>query len=184
MSDSVKIIQVKKLLIGLSGYLGQTIKDEQISMYAEDLEEYPLEEISNAIKTIRKQRVWNRFPLPAEILQYAPSYKGTTDEQADIIAGRIMRAVFKFGRENHEGARAWLGELAWEVFTGFGTKGGSWFTFCSESLVSEDGGDRARLKKHGVSVINRAKRKTSYAQLESDETKKRIMNMVKIRDIE
>jgi len=181
VSDSVKIIQVKKLLIGLSGYLGQTIKDEQISMYAEDLEEYPLEEISNAIKKIRKQRVWNRFPLPAEILHYAPSYKGSPEEQADIIAGRIIDAVSKFGYVNSEKAREWLGEIGWTVFQGYGL---SWDAFCRTLLNSEIGNTRARLRGLGISIITRTKRKDNYAQLASEETHKRITNLVKIKEIE
>lgn len=123
---------IKKTLLATAAYFGQTLTELQLTMYAEDLSDFPANEIAAAIKKIRVDPKQQRFPLPAKIRETI-SPAPDPETEAKEAAARIIGAIREFGWCNPEGARRYVGELAWSAITTMG----SWEGLCENLQASQ-----------------------------------------------
>lgn len=144
-----ELVTLKKFLLANAMYFGQEIKDTVLQMYAEDLEDLPLDGVVQAIKALRRDPKTFRVPLPAQIR--ARLCPPVTDEHEAVEASaRIWGAIATFGWPNPDGARDHIGPLGWQVVE----RMGGWRSICDES---NDAGPsmRAQMRELAKSIIAR-----------------------------
>lgn len=127
-SDKTKTI--KKLWIGLAEYYRMNLTDNQLTMYAEDLEDLEISEVAQAFKRIRREELFEFLPLPAKIRSMI---LGSTKDLALDASNLIVEAMSRFGYTNPESARAFIGELGWKVVQ----REGGWQSLC-ERTTNDD----------------------------------------------
>lgn len=130
-----EIIQLKKLIIAMSLYYGQTLQDQVVALYAEDLSDLPFDRVVQVLKEVRRDPKTTRFPLPAVIRQRIAPEKRDPETEALEASNRIVEAVAKIGPYQSERARAFIGELGWLVVQ----REGGWMNLC-ETLTNDNQG--------------------------------------------
>lgn len=142
--------QVKLLLVGLAAYFDKKLSDTQLAMYAEDLEDLPLEELAAAVRAYRKNPKNTQFPLPSK-LREAIAPQETPEDAARLAESEVWEAVARYGWPNPKEAQMALGALAWEGVQRFG----GWDRVCASA--NEDGSTfRAQMRGTLESVYRRA----------------------------
>jgi len=124
---------LKKLIIHVAEYYDRDIKPAAVLMMANDLKEYPLDEINQAYEKYRKADKLFKFPMPAQIIAIMcpePSEENLARE----IASKISQAVTKFGWPNADDAKNYIGEIGWRVVE----RRGGWSYICQNLGVSID----------------------------------------------
>jgi hypothetical protein len=116
MQPSEKRALIYDLVVKMSVYYRSPITDkEQIRMYADDLMDLDLDDISTAFKIYRMDPENVRPPLPSQLKALLlPS----DDAQARDAVSRINEALIRFSGDydyHIEKARAYIGELGWAV---------------------------------------------------------------------
>jgi hypothetical protein len=122
MNDLQKI---KMLIVGLAEYLQLTLSQEQVVMYANELERDGVEFVGRAIQSIQKHphNFYGKFPLPSQLREIA---KGNDEDFALEASLKIIKSVSRYGYPNPTEARAFIGELGWSVVQAYG----GWTTVC------------------------------------------------------
>lgn len=125
MMNDREFVELKKLIIYVSDYYGRELKPETITMMANDLREFSLEEVRKAYEKFRKEDKLFKFPMPAQIISIIrPLPSG--EDQAKEIAARITHAVSKYGYPNGKEARIYIGEIGWKIVE----RKGGWNYIC------------------------------------------------------
>lgn len=139
---------IRKLLLGLAEYFRfQITSRELLNAYVEDLEDLDLNALGVAIKRARRESKF--FPLPAVIREYI---LGSTKDEAQEAAGKIVEAIHKFGWPNPDKARALIGELGWKVVE----REGGWENLCkSIQDYSELGMRKAQWRELAGAIARR-----------------------------
>jgi hypothetical protein len=122
--------QIKLLLNGLAEYYGVTLTPSRLAMYAEDLEDLPIDVLGMAIRTIRRNPAHKFFPLPSAIRE---EILGSAKDEALEAANRLIEAMHKYGYTNPERAKAHMGDLAWHIVE----REGGWTNLC-QRVQSDD----------------------------------------------
>jgi hypothetical protein len=91
------------------------------------------------------------FPLPAHIRQKINPTINERDDSIDAV-NRIISAVSKFGRNNNDRAREWIGELGWETCKRFG----GWEILCEVLNFDNEGTIRAQLRELAQVVLKKS----------------------------
>lgn len=126
--------RLKALISATGAYYGQIIDDDVLVMYVNDLSDLPFTRVIDELESARRDPKNARFPLPAVIRNRIQPQDADSDEiRAHMAASRIPEAVAKFGWNNPAGARAHMGELAWQVIE----RDGGWRQLC-QTLNSEN----------------------------------------------
>lgn len=149
-AENLKRIQAMLLL--LAEYFQKQLTQNQLRMYAEDLEEYGHEAVGHAIKKFKADKANKFYPLPAhliEIMQPAVN----PDHEAVEVMNRIWTAIAQHGWPNPKPAREYIGELGWAVVERYG----GWKNICQEANDSDGGIMKAQLRETVKSVVGRAK---------------------------
>ena len=82
-------IELATLITGMAELYNKTLSEAAITIYITALEKYPIEEIKPAINNIVTQRVYAKFPLPAEFIEYInPS--GNLEARALIAVEEVL----------------------------------------------------------------------------------------------
>ena len=103
-----------EVLIGMAEVFGETLTDTRLKAYLKVLRQVTVEELKRAGELILVDETLRRFPLPAQILAVChPAL--SPEEESKEVAGRIIAAVPKYGYSNQEEAKAYIGDLGWEV---------------------------------------------------------------------
>lgn len=123
-----KLIEIKKILAGLSVYYNQNISVEQLTMYADDLNELTLDELAIAIKKVRLNPAIKYMPKPAEIIEQV---RGNENHAAIALANLVVEAIGKFGHNNAHRAKEFLGEKGWELVK----REGGWESICERTTI-------------------------------------------------
>lgn len=119
-----KMLEIKTILVGLAEYYGITLSPNQLSMYAEDLQDLSPQELKICIKIIRTTS--NYFPRPSVILEAA---RGNYKDHGIELSNRIIEAMTKFGWSNPDQAKNHIGELGWKIVQ----QAGGWARICETS---------------------------------------------------
>lgn len=128
--NAQKLKELKKLYIGLAEYYRVEITPGQLNAYAEDLFDLDLDLVAAAISRIRKTPGNVFFPLPAVIRE---AVQGSARDEAIEASNRIVQAMSRFGWNNPEGARNFIGELGWRVVE----REGGWQSLCQRTTNEE-----------------------------------------------
>jgi len=123
-----KLIEIKKILAGLSVYYNQNISVEQLAMYAIDLHDLNLDELAVAIKRVRMNPSIKHMPRPAEIIEQV---RGNENHDAITMANKIVEAIGKYGYNNSDKAKSFLGDKGWEIVK----RDGGWASICERATI-------------------------------------------------
>lgn len=144
--DYEKLKQIKKLLIGLAEYFSRELTPGQLAMYADDLVDLDIEKLATAIQLVRKQNKF--FPMPSEIREAAI---GSVRDEALEVASSIAAAMSRYGWNNSERARAFIGPVGWRVVE----YEGGWENLCASVQNEEIGTRKAQWREMAAVVIKR-----------------------------
>lgn len=105
--------QIAQIIIGLGIYYGMKLLPEQVDMYVEDLRDLDPNSLREAVIRYRNEPANVFFPRPAQL---KGMLEPSGDEIGRDVAARITTALGRFGGEdNNERAKAFIGEVGWEV---------------------------------------------------------------------
>lgn len=124
---------LKETIILTASYYGRTLSEPVLNMYADDLQDLPVDLVIEAYRRYRRNPKNTQFPLPAQIRGIvAPEVD--PDSAAREIAARITAAIPKFGWCNSNEARAYIGEVGWAVVE----RQGGWMYLCQHHGLELD----------------------------------------------
>lgn len=171
MSDQVKFFAIRKLWLQYSKYYRETLPDEVLSMYAEQLMDLEIEKISAAFRVMLNDQTLTRLPFPNRVRSIA---NRDCDTQGQLIANRILAAVRAHGWPNPERAKEKVGEYTWGVVLGLG----GWEAVCHRFNENEST-TLAQIRDFANSYREQKRRdeaeqKTSGPALTYDELRKQI----------
>ncbi len=128
MTDAQRI---KILWSALGTYYQRPIDDVTLGMYAEDVADVPVALVEQAMKQYRRDPKNRVVPLPAQIRALAqPESQPVSNKALSVdAAARIISAIKKYGWNNPEDARKYIGELGWEVVQ----RQGGWMAQCEST---------------------------------------------------
>jgi hypothetical protein len=143
--------ELAKIVFALGAYYDKKLSPEQIKMYVDDLSVLTPQELNFAIKQYRNDPANSFFPLPAKLIGIIKPVE-TDQDLGRLVAGWIMSAVLKFGSYRVQEAKAFMGEIAWEVVK----LQGGWASICA--LDTEDlKAEQPRWRDIAMSVNKRSK---------------------------
>lgn len=127
------ILQLKEAISLTAAYYRQTIPDEVLLMYVEDLMDLPTETVVNAYNDYRKNPKNKSFPLPSQIRDLITPVLNN-EEQGREISARIQSAIVKYGYANPTEAQNYIGPIGWKVVSDFG----GWSHICENHGLNLD----------------------------------------------
>lgn len=140
------------VLIDAYYYEGKQLLPRQVSMFADDLEEFDPEALQEACVVYRKRLVpegcYPRPPRPSDLIAILQPKVDAKDEAA-LIANNIHAAIGRFGAPNMAAAREHLGAAAWAVVRMRGT----WEDLCRSCTVENQGTTVAQLRELARAVL-------------------------------
>lgn len=141
------------LFVAMAAYYGHDIADAALQLYVEDLSDLEIGAIKYTLTQMRRDPKVRRMPLPAEIREMIRPAQISDDDQAREAAARILTAISRFGWNNHERARAYVGELGWAVVQAQG----GWMQLCEEVTDSRVGTYQAQWRDLAASIQRRSR---------------------------
>lgn len=165
MSD---LQNIKKALFYLSQYLQSELTDEQIVMYATELEKDGLQFVVAACNCVKNstENYYGKFPTPAQLRVLV---NGSDDDYALETSLKIIRSVSKFGHMQAKEARDFIGQLGWDVVNSYG----GWANVCSTLEADKVSIAQSQYTKTAKMLIGAARRpERDGASLASPETRK------------
>lgn len=144
--------QVGQVIVLTAQYYERKLTPELVSLMVDDLEDLEADAVIEAFREYRRNPANRFFPLPGQIRAIVTP--GLDDQSAARdAAGRILSAVARFGWNNPERARVYVGALAWAVVE----RQGGWRNIC-ETLTYENSGQiQAQWRDLALAISNRAK---------------------------
>jgi hypothetical protein len=129
-------------LQGMANLYGKDISDEGAELLVRVLERYPPEFVMSALERCTLELP--KFPTIAEIIERMPGQHSITpDQEATLLANRIIARIGLDGYTNPHRAREKIGEIGWQAIL---QSYGSWEAICglkADQLPSA----RAQLEK-------------------------------------
>ena len=145
--------QIQELWFKIGRYYDRILNDEQIKMYAEDCQQYSIEQLLDAFHVYRRNPYNQKVPLPSQLITIINPDE-SQKEAAQEAVSRIWQAIGQFGYTNPSGAREFVGELGWAVVT----RMGGWNSLCCEQATIRDAGIiRAQMRDLAVAIYDRTK---------------------------
>lgn len=128
-----EILQLRGTLALYAAYYRQQLPDAVVVMYAEDLADLDFATVSAALRAYRANPKNRTMPLPAQIREMLEP-QVDPESAAREIAARITAAIPKFGWCNSQEARAYIGEVGWQVVL----DQGGWMHICQHHGLEID----------------------------------------------
>jgi hypothetical protein len=124
--DLNKKLELSKVIKSVASIYNKSLDIGAIEMMIDLFEGYELEKIKSAYKHFMSTAKASHFPMPGQIIEILnPSL--STEAKANQIARMIPEAILKFGYPNPTEAKAYIGEIGWQIVQ---SKGG-WFDVCN-----------------------------------------------------
>lgn len=124
-------------------------KPPVVSFWFDALGKYPVPAFKAAMDRLIKE---DRFPTIKDV-ELALGSAVNPEDDAIVIAGRIVSAISRFGAWGPEDAKAMIGSVGWEVVR----LSGGWSTVCEVSL-SDLGMKQAQWRELARSMLERGGR--------------------------
>lgn len=140
--------QLGKVITATAMYYQRQITTEVVSMMVSDLEDLPFEKVVKAYETLRRDPKTQGFPLPAKIRGVVAPTPTVETEARDVIE-KIKIAIGKFGYMRGEEARAYVGEIGWQIVRGLG----GWMAVCQSNFI-HNSALIAQARARGEDLIN------------------------------
>ena len=153
--------EIMKLIFALGEYYDKKLTPEQLEMYSQDLSSLSPDELRQAIMKYRGDGKNERFPLPAKLIEMVRPKSNELDEGRDV-ASRVIAAVGKFGSYNSEGARAYAGEVGWEIVQRFG----GWRALCQDLTSENQNMMFAQMRDLAMTLVKRSREGTIATPVE------------------
>jgi hypothetical protein len=119
MDEKRKLIG--KTLLDLARFYAYDIGEKQFHMYVDVLMNFSVEEFSDAVKMYLIDSNNTKFPIPPHSIIIKTTRNGPSDDDfANEVAARVHQAVSKFGYPSPEKAKAFIGEVGWDVVRSYG----------------------------------------------------------------
>ena len=123
---------IAEVIVAVAELFQFEMTETSCAMYVAVIGRVPLDEFKLGVIRACRAKGVTRFPAPSVILdQIRPQQ--TRDDEAKDAASRIFAAIRKFGWSNRGSARAFIGELGWEVVE----RQGGWGHVC-ETMRDRD----------------------------------------------
>jgi hypothetical protein len=118
---------IKLELIKLAMVTNHELTELAANVYVENLSDLPQDQVIQAIRGwVKKERF---FPAISDLRKNLCADSQTPREKADVVANRIWDAIARFGWNNPEKAKAYIGELGWKTVE----MAGGWVGMCETS---------------------------------------------------
>jgi hypothetical protein len=145
--------ELKAAIVGLAELFRESLSARQLALYAEALSEFSPEEVKRAIREIAlEDPTVTRYPLPSVIRARIRPPKNALAE-ANEAANRIVGAMEKFGWNNADAAREYIGELGWAVVE----RQGSWASLCENTKANDIPILKAQWREQAKAIYERAR---------------------------
>lgn len=140
--------ELKRVLVTMSMYFGKPLDDGVLLMYVADLADLPFNEVMRALVAYRRNPKNRQMLLPADI-RAAVKPQMNEEDACNAAVSKLIESISKYGYTNPDRARAYMGELAWEVVK----REGGWERVCE--LVTNENKliFRAQILKVAKSVV-------------------------------
>jgi hypothetical protein len=169
-----KLDTIKATLVLLGQYFSHELTDVQLKMYAEDLMDLSVDELTAAANAYRRDPENTRFPLPAQLIALVRPRPSERDDAIDV-ARRLQEAAARWDaywdmpyhnargvyfNSSHgpqptfvDAVRADAGDLGLEIIARFG----GWKRFYQAYADTDRGQFHAQLRELAESKIRRAR---------------------------
>lgn len=133
-----------KALMVMANYYEKNITPDMATMILDDLKDYPIDEVIDALKLCRMEL--NRFPTISDIIKRTNPKSEAS--QAQEIVENIFTTISYHGQYNPDAARYALGEHGWKTVMLMG----GWIRVCS-TPADDTTTLRAQLKRAAETVV-------------------------------
>lgn len=119
--------KISKMLVDMARFYQYDLGEKQMEMYTDVLSQQPEEVVLRAGKEYMQNMKNTKFPVPPHLIlkEYLPN-EPDDHSNAKEVAGRVVDAVTRFGWNNAQSARTYIGEVGWKVVERFG----GWLKLC------------------------------------------------------
>jgi hypothetical protein len=170
------MIETKKLLVKLAAYYEKKLSDEQIQIYAEQLNEaLTSAELSHACKLYINDPTNEFFPRPVSKLIHLIRQPISANDEAVSIADRVVEAISRFGWANEAEAMSFIGEAGKAAVR----RNGGWNYLCSNLGTNLDIGQFRAQCRDGVKANIQITKVSERPQIEQKQILHLISNMTK-----
>lgn len=129
---------------------GQTLQDEVLAMYCDDLSDLDPQACMAAYRAYRRNPANKTFPLPAQIRELvAPGEFIAPEVMARETAARIVGAISKFGWNNSKEAQMYIGPEGWQAVQ----RQGGWSHMCEQTSKFNELTLQAQLRDQLIGVF-------------------------------
>lgn len=142
-----KRAEIAKIIIALGEYYSRVLSENQIAMYVEDLIDLEPQQLIESIKKYRLDPKNEFFPLPVKLKAMIGQAQSPDDLSRDT-ASKIIAAVSKYGWNNPERARDYIGDLGWEIVK----RQGGWMNLCESLTYDNQGIYQAQWRELATSI--------------------------------
>lgn len=121
------MMEIKKLIVKLAAYYEKTLTDEQVEMYSKQMADHlTAQDVSVACKKYIDDPANEFFPRPMSKLIALVRSPVSQEALAHDSASKIKQAVSDCGYSDPIAARAFIGEIGWEIVR----RSGGWSFIC------------------------------------------------------
>lgn len=120
---------INRVILAEAAYYNSNISQLTLQVWADEFLEIGPEKLRESYKNLRPGR--KMIPSPADVFA-AVSPSASTDVLANEAASRIIESVSKFGWNNIDAAREYIGGIGWAAVERFG----GWVFLCENLGVS------------------------------------------------
>lgn len=142
---------MKKFWVMVSAYYQRQLDSHVLQMYAEDCKDVTFEEMKWSFEQWRRGPKGFSMPMPLQLVSLIKPENDPIAEANEVTA-LIFKAINKFGYNQSQGAREFMGELAWSCVEGFG----GWYNLCTNENLGGEATVRAQLRDMAKSKMVRS----------------------------
>lgn len=128
MSSDENLKAIKQIIIENCAFFDAPMNDLKLKMFAQELGSLRAEDVAKAMHHFRQEKGRRQMPMPADIKSFLDP-KVSDDSEAEIVAGKIQKAISSFGHTNPGQAKEYIGDLGWRVVDSYG----GWYYICANA---------------------------------------------------
>lgn len=127
MTEEDKLKTLKKLVVQNLTFYDAPINEVKVQMFAAELKDLDLGAVISVFASFRQEKGRRLMPMPSDIRDRIKPLSLSDDTLAIEAVARIVQSLSRFGGYRSEDAKAFIGELGWEVVK----RQGGWTELCT-----------------------------------------------------
>lgn len=127
MSQEDKLKALRALVIQNLTFYDAPVNEVKVKMFAVELQDLDVVRVSQALAAFRQEKGRRMMPMPSDIRDKIKPLSLSDDTLAIEAVARIVQSLSRFGGYRGEDAKAYIGELGWEVVK----RQGGWTELCT-----------------------------------------------------